>query len=77
MAHFIEVHQLTLDHMGNNCYTPILFNLDTIISIESSTNCKHSIITTRWTNNNNIRIKETLSEILILSNGLKKSVMYG
>lgn len=47
-------------------YTAILFNLDTVVSIEPSPSKKHSIIITRW-NNNGIRVKETLDDIYKLS----------
>lgn len=68
MAHFIKLNLLDIDHSNNNQYIPVLFNLDTIISIEpSSPNKKktHSIIQTRWSNN--IKVKESLDEILELS----------
>jgi len=67
MAHFIKLHQLDLHHDNSMAYTAILFNMDTVVSIEPSPSKKHSIITTRW-NNNGIRVKETLDEIYKLAN---------
>jgi hypothetical protein len=66
MAHFVKLHQLDLHHDNSMNYTPILFNLDTVVSIEHSPSKKHSIIITRW-NNNGIRVKETLDDIYKLS----------
>lgn len=66
MAHLIRLHQLTYDGDANKIYTPILFNLDTMVSVEPSPSGIHSMITTRW-NSNGIRVKETLDEILKLS----------
>ena len=66
MAHFVKLHQLDLHHDNSMAYTPILFNLDTVVSIESSPSKKHSIIITRW-NNNGIRVKETLDDIYKLA----------
>jgi|TARA_S200002703_G_scaffold22849_1_gene19615 hypothetical protein len=69
MAHFIKLNQLDVGHaQGEKTYIPTLFNLDTIISIEPSSphlQNTHSIIQTRWSNN--IKVKETLDEILELS----------
>ena len=67
MAHFIKLHQLDLNHDNSRTYTPILVNLDTVVSIEPSISNKHSLIITRW-NNNGVRVKETLDEIYKLSN---------
>jgi hypothetical protein len=64
MAHFVKLHQLDLTHDNSRNYIPVLFNLDTVVNIEPSK--VHSIIYTRW-NNNGIRVKETLDEILKLS----------
>lgn len=72
MAHFVKLHSLDLTHENDRNYIPILFNLDTIVSIEPSVSGKHSIITTRWATNNGIRVKETLDEILELSKGFNK-----
>ena len=57
MAHFIKLHTA-----GQN--QEILFNLDTVVSIEPYG--KHSTITTRWTHQN---VKESLDEIQILAQG--------
>ncbi len=67
MAHFIKLHQRDVQHDNSMAYTPILFNMDTVVSIEPSPSKKHSIIITRW-NNNGIRVKETLDEIYKLAN---------
>ena len=81
MAHFVKLHQLDLNHDTTKNYLPILFNLDTVVSIEPSPSGKHSIITTRWTTTNNgIRVRETLDDILALSRDCtkdKKSVITG
>lgn len=66
MAHFVKLHQLDLHHDNSMAYTPILFNMDTVVSIEPSPSKKHSIIITRW-NNNGIRVKETLDDIYKLA----------
>jgi hypothetical protein len=67
MAHFVKLNQIDTEHDNSLTYIPILFNLDTIISIEPSCGGKHSRITTRWTSGAGIRVKETLEEILELS----------
>jgi len=77
MAHFVKLNQLNLSHDNSRNYTPVLFNLDTIVSIEPSPSGNHSVINTRWTNNTGIRVKETLDEILILSKNCTKSVING
>ena len=77
MAHFVKLNQLDLTHDNGRNYTPVLFNLDTVISIEPSVSGKHSVINTRWTNNTGIRVKETLDEILSLSKDCKKNVING
>lgn len=80
MAHFVKLHQLDLSHDNGRNYLPILFNLDTVVSIEPSPSGKHSIITTRWTSQAGIRVKETLDDILALSrdcNKDKKPVLNG
>jgi len=80
MAHFVKLNQLDLAHDNGKSYVPILFNLDTIVSIEPSPSGKHSIITTRWSTNAGIRVKETLDEILALSKDCtkdKKAVLNG
>jgi len=72
MAHFVKLNQLDVGHeQDEKNYIPTLFNLDTVISIEpSSPHLKktHSIIQTRWSNN--IKVKESLDEILELSKTL-------
>lgn len=72
MAHFIRLHQLDLTHENEKTYTPILFNLDTVVSIEPSVSGKHSVITTRWSATTGVKVKETLEEILELSRDCKK-----
>jgi len=77
MAHLIKLNQLDLTHDNNRNYTPVLFNLDTVVSIEPSK--IHSIIYTRW-NSNGIRVKESLDDILRLSkscSGDNKAVING
>mgnify|MGYP006282107677 FL=1 len=69
MAHLIKLHQLDLTHDNKRNYIPVLFNLDTVVSIEPG-NKIHSVIYTRW-NSNGVRVRETLDEILELSNGGK------
>jgi hypothetical protein len=68
MAHFIKLHLVDLNHDNSSNYVPVLFNLDTVISIEPAMNGKHSSIVTRWTNNGGIAVRESLDEILKLSN---------
>jgi hypothetical protein len=63
MAHFIKLNQIDPEHDSSVTYTPILFNLDTVISIEPSHAGKHSRITTRWTSGPGIRVQESLEEI--------------
>jgi len=77
MAHFVKLNQLDLLHDNSRNYIPVLFNLDTVVSIEPSPSGKHSVINTRWTNNTGIRVKETLDEILALSKNCSKSVING
>ena len=66
MAHFVKLHQLDLHHDNSMNYTSILFNLDTVVSIEPSPSKKHSIIITHC-NKNGIRVTETLDDIYKLS----------
>lgn len=77
MAHFVKLNQLDLLHDNSRNYIPVLFNLDTVVSIEPSPSGKHSVINTRWSNNTGIRVKETLDEILALSKSCSKSVING
>ena len=67
MAHLIKLNQLDLNHDNTRTYIPILFNLDRAISMESSPSGKHTVINT--SQNISVRVKETLDEILKLSNG--------
>jgi hypothetical protein len=67
MAHLIKLNQLDLNHDNTRTYIPILFNLDRAISFESSPSGKHTVINT--SQNISLRVKETLDEILKLSNG--------
>ena len=66
MAHIVTLNQLSYDGDNNKIYIQVLFNLDTVVSIEPSPSGKHSIIITRW-NNNGVRVRETLDEILKLT----------
>ena len=68
MAHLIKLNQLDLNHDNTRTYIPILFNLDRAISMEPSPSGKHTAIITAH-NGAGIRVKETLDEILKLSNG--------
>jgi hypothetical protein len=68
MAHLIKLNQLDLSHDNTRTYIPIVFNLDRAISMEPSPSGKHTIINTSQ-NGTGIRVKETLDEILKLSNG--------
>lgn len=68
MAHLIKLNQLDLNHDNTRTYIPILFNLDRAISMEPSVSGKHTVINTSQ-NGAGIRVKETLDEILKLSNG--------
>lgn len=77
MAHFVKLNQLDLTHDNSRNYTPVLFNLDTVVSIEPSPSGKHSVINTRWSNGTGIRVKETLDEILNLSKNCTKNVING
>lgn len=78
MAHFIKLHQLDVTHENEKTYNPILFNLDTVVTIEPSVSGKHSVITTRWSSAHGIKVRETLDEILELSRECKdKPVLLG
>ena len=68
MAHLFKLNQLDLIHDNTRAYIPILFNLDRAISMEPSVSGKHTAIITAH-NGAGIRVKETLDEILKLSNG--------
>ena len=67
MAHLIKLNQLDLNHDNTRTYIPILFNLDRAISMEPSPSGKHTVINTSH-NGVSVRVKETLDEILKLSN---------
>jgi len=77
MAHFVKLNQLDLSHDNSRNYTPVLFNLDTIVSVEPSPSGKHSVINTRWNNNSGTRVKETLDEILELSKNSTNNLING
>ena len=62
MAHFIKLHTA-----GQN--QEILFNLDTVVSIEPYG--EHSTIMTRWSHQN---VKESLDEIERLANGQGETI---
>lgn len=68
MAHLIKLNQLDLNHDNTRTYIPILFNLDRAISMEPSPSGNHTLINTSQ-NGSGIRVRETLDEILKLSNG--------
>ena len=68
MAHLIKLNQLDLNHDNTRTYIPILFNLDRAISMEPSPSGKHTVINTSHSGTI-LRVKETLDEILKLSNG--------
>ena len=55
-------HLITVTDLNNH---EILFNLDTVVSMERGLN-DHTIVTTRWGRTD---IKETLSEIKNLADG--------
>ena len=57
MAHFVKLHTAGMNHQ-------ILFNLDTVVSIEPMGD--NSTIVTRWSHQN---VKESLDEIQKLANG--------
>lgn len=69
MAHLIKLNQLDLNHDSSRTYIPILFNLDRAVSMEPSPSGKHTVINTSHHSGGSIRVKETLDEILKLSNG--------
>jgi hypothetical protein len=58
-------HLITVTDLNNH---EILFNLDTVVSMERGLN-DHTIVTTRWGRTD---IKETLSEIKNLANPPKE-----
>jgi hypothetical protein len=66
MAHLIKLHRLDKAHDGHNDYDTVLYNLDTIVSMEKSPKGKHTILSTRW-NPAGDMVKESLEEILLLS----------
>lgn len=66
MAHLVKLHRMDKQHDGNNTYDPVLYNLDTIVSMEISPTGTHTILSTRW-NPVGDMVKETLDEILTLS----------
>lgn len=72
MAHFIKVNVLDPSHDGdpkNRTYIPTLINLDLVVSIEPSK--VHSLIFTKNNQQQPIRVKESLDELLKLSKNCK------
>jgi hypothetical protein len=76
MAHLIKLNQLDLNHDATRTYIPILFNLDRAISMEPSPSGKHTVINTSH-NGSSIRVRESIDEILVLSNGCSKKQLNG
>ena len=76
MAHFIKLHMLDMTHDNQKSYVPILFNLDTVVSIEPSPSGTHSMVLTHGSVQP-IKIRESLDEILTLSKSCVKSVITG
>lgn len=66
MAHLIKLHRLDKTHEGGNAYDPVLYNLDTIVSMEASPKGTHTILSTRW-NPDGEMVRESLDKILELS----------
>jgi hypothetical protein len=65
MAHLIKLNVLDPSHdNGKRVYNPTLINLDMVINIEPSK--IHSLVFTK-NNQQPIRVKESLDEILTLS----------
>ena len=72
MAHFVKLSVLDpghddLENTTNRKYNPQLINLDMVINVEQSK--VHSLIFTKNNSTHPIRVKESLDEILNLSNG--------
>jgi hypothetical protein len=70
MAHFIKLNVLDLGHdhnynTTNRKYIPNLINLDMVINIEPSV--VHSLIFTKNSSQQPIRVRESLDEILKMS----------
>lgn len=65
MAHLVKLNQADFTHNNSIEYLPVLFNLDTVISIEPYGKNHSVIYTTR--NNVGVRVKESLEDILKLS----------
>lgn len=75
MAHFIKLNVLdpghgVEDNTVNRKYNPTLINLDMVVTIEPST--IHSLIFMKG-NQQPVRVKETLDEILELSKGHERN----
>lgn len=72
MAHFVKISVLDLGHcdlenITNRKYNEQLINLDMVINVEQSK--IHSLIFTKDNTQHPIRVKESLDQILRLSNG--------
>lgn len=75
MAHLIKLYVADVEHNSTIKYKPALFNLDTVVQIEPDvSDGNHSIILTRWSNEG-IKVKESLDEILELSNNDPKLLL--
>jgi hypothetical protein len=75
MAHFVKLSVLDPGHddqenQNNRKYNPQLINLDMVINVEQSK--VHSLIFTKNNSTHPIRVKESLDEILALSQGCNK-----
>lgn len=66
MAHLIKLHRINKAHDGHNDYDPVIYNLDTIVSMEVSPKGQHTVLITRWAPAGEM-VKESLDEILQLS----------
>ena len=66
MAHLVKLHKLDKKHDGHNAYEPVVYNLDTIVSMEVSVKGTHTVLFHRWSNEGEL-VKETLDEIIELA----------
>lgn len=74
MAHFIKLNVLDPSHDANSNkreYIPQLINLDMVVSVEPSK--VHSLVFVK-NNQQPIRVKESLDEILFLSKNCNEKV---
>lgn len=80
MAHFVKLSVLDpghddLENQNNRKYNHQLINLDMVVNVEQSK--VHSLIFTKNNQHHPIRVKESLDEILKLSDGCVKSQING